>query len=335
MSVPTVELTGSALLGVVPQIARAAAAAAAALPARVKLGRLPGAPRAQVPRLEHFIDRAAGKPPPSRVNWYDRAKRSLGRMYLNDELGCCVISGKAHALGAWTANDSDSGGEVQATDAEIRDQYRRWCGPGDDGCYIAHVLDRCMSEGFTANGRRYQLDAYVRVDHRNVELVKTALHLFGALSIGFSLPADWTGKAVWDVSNSRIVGGHDVTPLGYDEKGVYVSSWGRVYLFTWRAWGDARYIDECYVLLDPTWTNNDRLAPSGVNVAALREAIDVLRGGGVPPIPDDPPPPPVPPVPPPPTPPTVYDLDGVIEGSLLRGRATFRGTATPRPPSAE
>lgn len=338
MPVPEIDLTGGAFFGVVPALAPPRPPGLLGeFAERVRLGaRLVSAPPS-VPRLSKYIDRAAGRPAPERVDWSTRARQSLSRMYLNDQLGCCVISGKAHALGTWSANDPDSPGEIQATDDEIRRQYVGWCGPGDNGCFITRVLDRCVNEGFAANGKRYRLDAYVSVDHRDADLTRTALYLFGCLTVGIDLPAAWTSAAVWDVTNTRSVGGHDVTAIGYDPSGVYVSSWGRVYRITWPAWTHQRYIGELYALLDPTWYGSDKLSGSGVQVDALRRAVEVLKGGGVPEIPDEPPPvppdPPAPPAPPPEPDHVVYDLEGTITGSLLRGQARFKGTATPRRPS--
>lgn len=337
--VASVTLTGAGATGLVPGLIHTGGGAnGRPRNAKVFLGRLSGKRSAAVPMLASFLPAEPFAAMPDRIDWSPAAAQSLGRMYANDRMGCCVISGKMHAIGVWTANDSDSGGEVQASDAEVVQQYQSICGPGDRGCYVSRVLDVMTRDGLVANGERYKLDGYVSVEHTQRDQVRAAVALFGSLTLGFNLPESWASSNVWDVTTSRIVGGHDVTIVGYEPRGVFVSSWGRIYLMTWAALEHQRYVEEMYALLAPAWYNADTIAPSGLDVAGLRAALTAIGGGQVPPVPD--PTPPTPPVPPdPPTPPTppvperpvVYDIAGVIEGGGLLGRAgTFRGVATPR-----
>jgi len=131
----TVELSGSALIGadttLIPLYM------SQSLPKKVCLGRRE--PLAQPPVLKLAAYLAApgeyAAPPPRSTSWRVKAAQSLGRMYLNDQLGCCVISGKLHNLGIWSANDHDHQppGEVVATDQEVKQQYQQICGPGDNG----------------------------------------------------------------------------------------------------------------------------------------------------------------------------------------------------------
>lgn len=284
-----IQLSGDAVYGVGP---RAMMATAAALPMTVRLGRLPGEarPRSALPFGQYWDPAAMAAPPPASINRRDKAAASMARMYLNDRYGCCVISGKAHNLGLWSANDEDSGGVVLATDAEIQSQYFGICGPGDNGCVITRVLDVMRDRGFVAGGKTYKIDGYVSVDWSNKLKVQVAQVVFGASSIGFDLPEEWLNAAVWKPTNSRIVGGHDVSPIDYDEQGVYVASWGRIYLFTWDAFLSRKWISEYFAMLAPLWYGSDQLAPNGVNVAKLKADLDQFKGGGVPdlepPVPD-------------------------------------------------
>jgi len=303
---PTLTLTGSGATGIRPQPFRGALAAAS-LPQQIKLGALLPATPSRALRLEAFLDRTGVTPKPS-VNWYGKSS-GLSRMMMNDRLGCCVITGKAHLICAQTAEDSDSGGEVIATDAEIVSQYNAWkAGPGDSGCIIEDVL-RQMAAGFRAAGQLKRLKGYVAAGWQDPLIVKVGLDLFGGGTIGFRVPEGWLNSSVWSpqTATGRIVGGHDVTPLGYDDKGVYVSSWGRIYLFTWDAYLSTRWITEQYFLVfEDTWTGPDGVAPSGVDLNALHAALEKIRNGDIPPLPEPTPPPapPSPPVPPsPPTPP--------------------------------
>jgi uncharacterized protein YkwD len=305
MAVPRVTLQADAVVGL--QFDSVSRHMLAALPQEVALGRKAPHPGRKHLQLEHYHDKVT-QPPPS-INRRDKASASLARMYRNDVKGCCVISGKGHGLGVVSANDSDSGGVVLATDQEIDDQYYGVCGPNDEGCVITDVLDYMMKSGFMAGGRRYFIDGYVAADWTNQLLVKLGLYEFGCGTFGINLPSAWTQNAVWDVTNTRVVGGHDVTPIDYDETGVYVSSWGRIYRMTWQAVLSRRWVEELYFPVYQSWYNKDQVTPTGTNAAKLKADLQVIRSGGFPEIgPISPPPPKPPPSPPsPPVAPTLID----------------------------
>ncbi len=288
-----VTLKGEALYGVGPAHARHLVQQ---LPQQVRLGRIRPVARPVALKFGEFLDESKALAAlPASINRRDKAAVALARMYLNDKYGCCVISGKMHNLGLWSG--ADDAAVVMATDQEVYSQYQSICGRGDNGCVITHVLDVMRSKGLTAGGVKHKIDGYVTVDNRSQIQTKAAQYFFGAGTIGINLPDAWTEDAVWDVTNSRIVGGHDVSPIDYDEKGVYVASWGRIYLITWAAFSVTRWVEEFYAMLAPLWYGSDNLAPCGLDVTALKKALALLGGGEIPPIPE-PPPPPEPPTPP-------------------------------------
>src|SRR5262249_14581023 len=105
----------------------------------------------------------------------------------------------------------------------------------------------------------------------------------------------------WGITNSGIVGGHDVCAVGYDDKGVQICTWGGLVTITWDAFLSPRWIEECYAELSPDWYGSDKLAPNGRDAATLKVDLE-KRSRGVMPDPGpgpQPPPPPQPPTPPP------------------------------------
>ncbi len=270
----------------------------------VKLGRKAPRPGRAVLRFASYFDPSKVPVPPASVDYSAKAMPALQRMYLNDTYGDCVIAGKGHALGVWTGNED--GTPIQATDQEIYATYQSWCGPGDNGCVITDVLDRMKSQGFTASGQAYKIDGYVAIDWTNKVEVQIALLIFGALTLGINLPAAWDGSGpVWDVTNSRIVGGHDVTAVGYDAQGVQISSWGKIYTITWAAFLSRNWLEECYAILSPNWYDKANVSPSGFDSSTLAADLAKLAGGVIPditPTPVVPPSPPSPPSPPAPVP---------------------------------
>lgn len=271
----------------------------------VKLGRLSPTPDmlTKCVPLGAYVKRYGGKPPPDQVTYHTKATKSLAEMLGNDQYGDCVIAAELHGVGLWTANEP-GGREVVANTQEAVSQYRRICGPGDNGCYIPRVLDYFRDQGLTANGKLRKIDGYVRVDPRDELLVKIATHLFGRLHLGINWPRDWMTDArpggVLRPTTSPIVGGHAVVVGGYNAEGLQIGTWGFLCTLSWDALRDPRFVDECYAPLGEDWYNEqgETAAGIGVNVAKLREDLKVIQGGGIPDIPDDvdPTPPPPPPV---------------------------------------
>ena len=317
---PTVVLSGDALTGIHAD-GEEYRLAVAALPATVRLGRKPPRPevRASRPHVSSFLDlnlRAQTLPPST--NWRNAAALAIARMYLNDQYGDCVWASNMHLLGVTSANDSDSGGTVQATDAEVLSQYEGVCGPGDNGCVITDTLDYGMKTGWTAGGKVYKIPGYAAVDWTVWDLCRACCEDFGGYKIGINLPQAWTTAATWDVTNTQIVGGHDVYVIDYDSDYLYLASWGRVYRMTKAAALSTRWLEEAYVVLAPTWTGPDKKAPSGYDVAGLTAAMATLHGGH---LPDDPTP--VPPNPPTPVPPNPVPPNPAPSGKLHIGGSIF------------
>lgn len=287
----------------------------------VKLGRVRPVSLPPVPRLAAYLNYAkATMAPPKKVDYASKAHASLQRMYANDQYGNCVIAGKAHSVGVWSANDV--GAPILATDDEVLREYFRICGPGDNGCIITHVLDVMRSRGLTLGGAPRKIDGYVAVNPSDKLQVQIALYLFGSLCLGVNLPSAWTcTDCDWLPTDSRIIGGHDVSAVGYDERGVQVSTWGGIATITWEAFTSSRWVEECYAMLSPDWYNADELGPHGINVAALKLDIEKLQNGETPTLPDDPTPPPPAPAPPSPIPSilTIRVPQQPVRGGLLGG----------------
>lgn len=250
----------------------------------VKLGRIRPKARPQALRFASFFDPdMMVTPPPAVVDYAAKAMASIAHMYKNDQFGDCVIASVGHVHGVWTGNDT--GTPIIATDAEIVSAYHTICGVGDNGCNISEVLDYRKATGIKLGGTVHKIDGYVAVDWANKLEVQVALYLFGALTLGINLPSAWANnQTTWDVTNTQIVGGHDVPVVGYSESGATIATWGGTRLITWPAFTSHKWLEECYAVLAPDWYGNDQLAPCGVDVAGLKSALAALGNGTIPPI---------------------------------------------------
>jgi hypothetical protein len=316
MSVPSITLRGRALTGHSPQLLPAHVLAS--LPSTVKLGRVRKA-EASAPALRHYL-RWGYTLPTLPVDWTAKATAALARMYLNDALGCCVVSDAYHRVGLWTGNAT--GTAVQGTDAEVEATYRVW-NPGrqDNGCVITDVLDYCRDHGITVGGVNHKIDGYVKIDWTNWDEWLVAVFLFGAMPLGINLPDAWTQNDVWDVTNTPVVGGHDVAAVAVPTAdGALVSSWGRLYRLTRAAATSRAWVEEAYAPLSPDWYANATRAPNLIDAAALKADLAAFGHGTIPDVgPAGPNPPPNP---------------AVLWPWTLRSRVPRNGTVSLRTPVA-
>lgn len=244
-----------------------------------------------IPELEPFFDASQANNAaalPDKTDWTAKAMASIRRMYANDRLGDCVIASLYHKIGVWTANDGSEGDKppVVVPDSEVVNTYHNFCGPGDNGCDISAVLQKTRDIGVPVNGATHKIDSFVSVNNTNKDLVRAAIALFACLKLGIDLPAAWEqggDGSVWDLTNSHVVGGHDVPAIDYTPDGVIISTWAGTRRITWPAFLSRNYISECYAVLSPDWYGKDGIAGSGFDLATLKANLTALGNGQIPP----------------------------------------------------
>ena len=77
-------------------------------------------------------------------------------------------------------------------------------------------------------------------------------------------------------NSPQVWGGHSVPIVGYDEKQLYVVTWGAIQPMTWAAL--AKYSDEAYADLDPNWYATDGRTPTGLDLTALQADLAAVAG---------------------------------------------------------
>lgn len=189
-------------------------------------------------KLEDYLDTGALPPPPATCDYAQPAAASLGKIYLNDSLGDCVIAGKAHVDGVESAN---AGAEIVYDDAQILAWYGAIGGyvPGNDatdnGCNMLTALQYWKAQG--------DIVGWLAIDPTDLVKVKTALWLFENLYMGMELPAPWVtpmpskSGVIWDVAGAPVPdNGHCVMGAAYDEAGsIKICTWAMLLELTARA----------------------------------------------------------------------------------------------------
>ena len=220
-------------------------------------------------------------PPPASKD-YSQAVTTWPMMG-NDTNGDCTCAAAGHMIEEWTANN---GHQEILQDAQILAAYRHFAGNNPDaGASMLDVLKYWRSHGIGSD----KITAFVQLEPQNDTQAKDAINLFGNCYIGLALPnfavAPGTDflKTSWVVPPQGPIGdaapnpnnGHCVPAVGYDERNLYVVTWGALKMMSWQFY-DA-YADEAFAVLSDDWINTKvGTAPSGFDLAALKQDLAAI-----------------------------------------------------------
>lgn len=220
-------------------------------------------------RLESFMDLSLVPDPPATFDYTPLAANSLKKVYLNNQLGDCVIALGYHFKGVWSAN---AGHEIIVSDQEIIHDYSKIGGyngtrRSDQGCNEQDALHYWQTVGFTDGDK---IEGWLTVNPHDLAAAKKICWLFEGLFYGSGLPDSWLNTNpgfVWDAGRPNPNNGHAFGSFGWD--GAWkVSTWGMVGHMTDAA--HQRNIDEAYVLLNDTMVNKvTQKAPNAVDWNSL------------------------------------------------------------------
>jgi hypothetical protein len=191
----------------------------------------------------------------------------------NSTAGDCTIAGALRLQQSWTARTRPSAlqfSDQQAlADYSALSGYNPATGANDTGLVETDVLDYWTKTGFEGN----KLAGYATLDPRNIDHAKQSIATFGGVYLGLNLPASaeeqtdagqpWT--VPWLIP--RILGGHCVVGLEYDEYYIYVGTWAKRQPVAWDFY--LRFFDAAYAPVDALWIEASGLSPSGLGLAAL------------------------------------------------------------------
>lgn len=245
---------------------------------QMKLGRKAIKTDSRTLRLARYIG-AELPPAPPAADW-TKGITSFGMM-LNDQLGDCTIAGCGHALQVLSAN---SGVEITIPDCVILAAYEQWDGydpsdpSTDQGGVELDVLKDWQKNGLAG----HKLLAFADPAVANLEEVRQAIHLFGGVYIGISLPLTAQTQDVWDAvvdpgdgsAEAGSWGGHCVFVCAYDANGFTCITWGAQKQMTTAFW--QAYVDEAHALLGADWIGA-KSAPSGFDLAQLQADLALIQ----------------------------------------------------------
>ena len=258
--------------------------------ATVKLGRQPTRHDRRTLFLGDYLTGKPIPPTPKKRIWSAAASKQPFGMMLNDKLGDCTIAALGHAIQTWSANN---GGEVTVPDAAILKAYEEACGytptnpSTDQGGCVLDVLKYARKVGIGG----HVIGAFAALDPTNHAHLEAAMNLFGGVYIGVELPRSAQGQAVWAPPwyGPRYNGapggwgGHAIWTPDYSvgDKRLWCVTWGGLQPMTFAFVDD--YVGgtsggEAYAILSPDWVAPGKVAPSGLDLAALQADLAVVTG---------------------------------------------------------
>lgn len=174
------------------------------------------------------------------------------RMFLNDQLGDCVMAGRAHQTMRFEFKEK--GAVPNITDDEVETEYMRETGGVDSGLVVSRSLQQWRRRGWTAGGKLYKIKSYARLDLYNRSQLMAAMYADLGMGIGFSVPQSamdqFNAGLPWDVvqDDGGSLGGHYVFCVGYDADGITCMTWGQRQKMTWPFFD--KYCDEAWAIID-------------------------------------------------------------------------------------
>lgn len=246
------------------------------MPVRYKLGKQRPQVDSRTLKFGAYLTKTLPSPPAS-VD-YTKPVTSWPMMG-NDTYGDCTCAAAGHMIEEWTANN---GRQVIVSDADILKAYNHFAkGNPDAGANMLDVLKYWRKTGIGGD----KIQAFAQLEPQSDVQLQDAVSIFGTSYIGLALPnfavppnTDFL-TIPWVVPGTGPVGdaapnqdnGHCVPAVGYDQRFIYVVTWGAVKSMTWQFY--EAYSDEAYAVLSPDWIGTKGTTPSGFDMATLLQDL--------------------------------------------------------------
>jgi hypothetical protein len=246
----------------------------------LKLGRLASRHDPRTLKLARYLKADAMPAIPLSARWGNGIKDWL--MLGNDKAGDCVFVTAFHMLMEWR---KEHGIDLNPTDDEVLSLYSQLAGydparPSTDvGYNELDLLKYWQSTGIA--GR--PISAFVSVDTAELQHMRAAIYLFGAVFAGVTLTQramdEFNARKTWNQTNpwfgAGVLGGHAVPIVGYDANGFWCVTWGRLQYLTNEWW--QKYGDEAWAALSYDWSAKEFNAPNGFDLNKLLTDLDVVK----------------------------------------------------------
>jgi hypothetical protein len=210
-------------------------------------------------------------------------------MLANDKFNCCTSAAAGHMVHHWTSVNQDS---VVLTDTDIIRAHAELT--HDDLNQPVSMLTALKFWRKTGIGD-HQIHSFMSAGKAKADTLRAVIYLFGAAYIGLDLPNFALPRKIeeiqtiqWEIipgispadAAPQECNGHCVAAIGYDEKYIYVVTWGTLKTMSWDFF--TQYTDEAYAVLSTDWVQKDKVAPSGFDLHTLERDLSTVTGAARP-----------------------------------------------------
>jgi len=234
-------------------------------------------------KLSKYLKATALPPVPPATNWM--TKVSNWPMYSNDTLGDCAEACVGHMIQLWDSYSNPT--EAAPTDAQIVQAYSDITGynpddpSSDQGTDLLDMLNYWRNTGIAG----HKILAYVSLTPGSLHELRLATSLFGCVMIGIQLPITAQNQTTaWKFIDNTgdglpgSWGGHCIPCGAYNSDLDYldntVVTWGETLLMGNEFY--QFYNDESYAVLTQDWIDQNGMAPSDFDLAALQADLASL-----------------------------------------------------------
>jgi hypothetical protein len=249
----------------------------------LKLGRLPKRNDTRTLKLTRYFKAKAVPSFPSTCRYGKSIKDWL--MLGNDSAGNCTLASALHMIMLWRKEHEI---DFLPSASDALSLYSQFAGydpakpdETDQGAVELDILKAWRNTGIAGK----QIAAFVDIDISNLDHMKAAIWLFGAIYVGVTLTQtamdeasvdkDWSVTRPWKCK-SKIVGGHAVPLIGYEQDRLISVTWGKEKGMTVPWWQE--YGDEAWAVISTDWADKNLHAPNGFDLEALLEDLKTIDG---------------------------------------------------------
>lgn len=217
----------------------------------LKLGRLPARYDRRTLRLRNVLRELPPPPDAYDVDAGLPVTMTDDRVFVNDQLGDCVIAARAHMTMRF--EDFEQKSLVNISDDEVKTEYFYETGGIDSGLVMLNSLNFWRKTGWKAAGQSYTIYAYGNADPRDHTSLMQIISLLRGAYIGIYVPQSaldqFNAGQPWTyVPGSPIRGGHCIYLKGYSPFGPECVTWGKPQKMDWNFYD--RMCEEAYGVVD-------------------------------------------------------------------------------------
>ena len=253
---------------------------------QLKLGKMPAKDDSRDLLFARYAVPVKLPTPPPQFGHETLFKPKSWGMLGNDEWGDCAWAGPAHETMLLT---KEGGHPAHFTTHGVLSDYAAGTGfdpaagppdenPTDRGSEVRQVLGYRRSTGIVdSKGTRHKIDAYLKLDHRDVNQLYQALYLFQVVGLGLRFPSSameqFHAGEPWDVVHgAHVEGGHYVSCVAKRDL-IEVVTWGALQGMTEHFFHT--YCDEAWAYVSSESMKNG-VSPEGFKLDELRADLAAL-----------------------------------------------------------